>query len=291
MAGAPRPRHRAGEIAAEREGHSDVVLIGRLQRQCESGMTSCSFRRFAALCGWRTAVRDVRIQPQTQTEVVIDERWRDLQRWRAFGHPIPSVDGAGSLLINGDHSFFSGVYLADLDASTGLAVDVALSMPITADKWQVIHALIAEVEKPRALATWNSRSGYIADFVGDALCAFSFPHGEGTDAVERPPWLPALRHAARNPDLRLGDGRWHAVRLQILPDSRCGLAIDGHPVVIGPVGVARRSLALILQGSAFGTRIRVGRVLIRKGVATDMDWSQLQFIGDRWTIPRSVPAR
>lgn len=243
--------------------------------------------------GWRVSQRAVPIR-YSVADTLLHERWDEgsFTRWRPFGDPRPQVQiGTAALLINGDDNFFSGVYRQDLRSTSGLAADIPIAIPISADRWQVIHAILGEVTRPSALAAWNSRSGYIADFLSASYCSLSFPQGEGADATERPFWMADLRRAAANPRLQLGDGNWHTLRLQIFPDGRCGVAIDGYALVIGALP-ARISgpVTLILQGSSFGTQVRVGPVMLRSGVPPDLNWQQLVFEGTHWRTPRARPS-
>ena len=72
-------------------------------------------------------------------------------------------------------------------------------------------------------------------------------------------------------------GRWYTVRVQVFPDGRCGLAIDGNPVdvVEGPVPLDRR-YRLDISGKSVGTRILVGPVEVWQGVKGGVDWLSLE---------------
>ena len=59
----------------------------------------------------------------------------------------------------------------------------------------------------------------------------------------------------------------------MLPDGRCGVAVDGKPVWLSerPIRTDLRN-RLALQGMSFHTRILFGPVEVWQGVRRDVDW-------------------
>ena len=82
------------------------------------------------------------------------------------------------------------------------------------------------------------------------------------------------RKGARLP--AIGQGVPTRVRLQVMPDGRCGVALDGVPLSLQPAFTHLDSMRVILQGSSVGTRMLVGTITVRRGVPTDVDWNRVQ---------------
>lgn len=239
--------------------------------------------------GWRHAVDTLEIRSSPMVTVV-DEKWNSgsFARWRAFGDPKPVLvrgRNANALLNNGDGNFFSGVYLRKpVDTQRGLAIDAEVSTPITRTQWQLIQVFVEALPSQDGIANWDHRTGYIDPFIGENQgCAFQYPEGEGTEAVTGPTWLASMRAAMADTSYRIDTGAWYRVRLQVFPDDRCGIAINGRAVVLhrshGPGDVP---VLPIIQGSSVGTRVLVGRVVIREGTPADIDWTALRFNGLQW---------
>lgn len=77
-------------------------------------------------------------------------------------------------------------------------------------------------------------------------------------------------------DTLVSSGEPYTVRLQISPDGRCAVALNGKPLccspLSGPVDVPYR---VTLQGKTTGNRVSVGPVEAWEGVRGDVDWSAL----------------
>lgn len=236
--------------------------------------------------GWRTVSDTIHITSSAE-RIIAEERWGGEveKRWRYFGEPRPQIvnDGLGgsAFLNDGDGEFYSGAYSRQaFDARRGLAIDVDLSTPITQTQWQMVSISLMPDIGFAKLATWDHRSGYLIPRGGEKQpnCNFSYPHGEGphTRSVATPiGTLPKLRDS-RGP-LDVSNGTWYKVRIQLLPDGRCAIAIDGVPLWIGPAAErAAEDYRLVLQGSSVGSRMLVGRVVVRAGVPGDVDWRRVR---------------
>ena len=246
--------------------------------------------------GWRTAIDTLKVEP-SRVRTVLDERWdtHTWERWRSFGDPLPQVVRAGkvnALLNDGDGSFLSGAYLRQrLDPSRGIAMDLDVSTPLTQQQWQLITASFADNPDEARLRAWDHRTGYIAPYVSPAYngCGYVFPSGEGEEAATSAPWFASLRIAMKDSSYRLDTGRWYHVRVQLFPNGRCGIAIDGKPLLITPAeSTPKGPMILIVQGHSVNTRMLVGRLTVATGIPTDIDWTRLEFDGSKWVQPRDA---
>lgn len=240
--------------------------------------------------GWRKAVATVEIRA-AEVKTPIEESWGTAvnDRWRVFGNPSPKLvrnDGITAFLNNGDDNFFSGAYMRRrFDARDGVAMDLDISTPINNTQWQLIIAGLQPWAKSTWLDEWDHKTGYmIGDNGGEQGCWVNYPFGEGKGNTTRSPWYRSMLLAVGNPSFRIDTGKWYRVRLQIFPDGRCGMAINGRSVVIGQGrGPLTSPVLPIIEGMSVGTRILVGHVKIISGVPSDVDWTGLSFDGSTWT--------
>jgi WD40-like Beta Propeller Repeat len=238
--------------------------------------------------GWRVKRDTLRVRPAAVT-VFADERWdgQVFERWRPFGDPQPRIVRADTVAAfdnNGDGNFFSGASLRDgVDPRRGIAMDFELSTPITQTQWQVVIAGLESFgDNEEQVNKWNHKTGYLPNSQGSG-CFFVYPEGEGVAATTDPTWFPAFRSAMGDSSYRIDTGKWYHVRLQLFPDGRCGIAIDGKPLIISLGSTPSiNPFHAIIEGNSVGTRMLVGHVLIRSGVPTDMDWASLKFTGLFW---------
>jgi hypothetical protein len=79
------------------------------------------------------------------------------------------------------------------------------------------------------------------------------------------------RRGERLPDIALGVPT--KVRIQVLPDGRCGFALNGVALTINPINGPLDSLYVLTQGNSVDTRVLIGKLTLRRGVPTDVDWS------------------
>jgi hypothetical protein len=96
--------------------------------------------------------------------------------------------------------------------------------------------------------------------------------------------LGETRSAAVPPSFRTG--AWFHLRLQIFPDGRCGVAINGTPVAVSQEATMRDSAVRVVSfGNSAGTQALVGPVRLRAGVPDDIDWSRAD-----GPVPNAPPA-
>ena len=263
-----------GTIVAEREGAVTVsVTMG----------------------GWRT-VRHTFIAIARRDSAVIREAWaRGVDSWRLFGNPNPLVvedAKLGRALSNeGDGSYYSGAYLRKpLQARFGLAVDAVLRTPVTELQWQSLLFGLNAAHDTTALSQWDHRSGYLPAYSstsGLGGCLVQYPFTEGVNGLRRLLAFP-LPEVGSSLDARtLADGAPWRIRLQVFPDGRCGVALNGRPLSISAKRFdAGVPMLLITYGSSWHSRMLLGPVTISEGVPGDIDWT---VIGNRptRTTPRS----
>jgi hypothetical protein len=243
----------------------------------------------ASAGGWRVARRSFRVVDPS-TAVLLDEDWsHPLEpRCRPFGDPFPrlvhdSLIGA-AFFNNGDDDYFSGAYTTrTFDARGGLALDAVVRMHLTRTQWQERQiGLLGGHGLDRVGRSWNHVTGYLPRGAFHGGCLTAYPEGEGPRAARiMAPILGELprRPGASVPDIALGVPT--RLRVQILPDGRCGVAVDGVPLYVSVQPVAARldSMIVFIQGSSVGTKVLVGRLLVRRGVPNDVNWNAASSVG------------
>ena len=73
------------------------------------------------------------------------------------------------------------------------------------------------------------------------------------------------------PPKDFGSGRPFRVVLQILPDGRCGFAIDGRVVWVSR-GWGERTVRVMLSGNSVNTKMLVGPLRLSSGLAPGINW-------------------
>lgn len=235
--------------------------------------------------GWRAdTVRLTVIAPPDTTAVV--ERWRGLaERWVSFGDPEPLVTegapGDSALLVNGDGTFHSGVLSRTVfDPAAGVSMRVRMSAPITQRTWQQLHASLLVNVNERALGSWDGRAGYLWSVAWSGttarICGLTYPRPDESHASRGLLMIDGLAggHPAVPAPPQVQNGAWFTLTVQLLPDGRCGIAVDDVPVALTrEAHLSLRSVRVAFYGNSVGTRILVGRVEIRRGVHPGIDWS------------------
>lgn len=231
----------------------------------------------ASAGGWRGASHTVRVTHDS-SRVVMRENWSQgiAAQFLRWGDPKPILvrDAAGkqALLVNGDDSFSSGVILkTGLDGSRGVGVRARLSLPVRRPAWQALSLALDGGIDERALARWDGHAGTFP-VSRAASCTLSYPNGEGMTGLR------AFRSTAGvlPAPASVRDGHWITVDLQLLPDGRCAVAIDGVPRAVSRAPIPLdRPFRLVLSGQSVGARMLVGPLELWQGVRSDVDWSLL----------------
>ncbi len=225
-------------------------------------------------------VDTLRVEPRESADtLLLRETWNGAisGQWQVIGDPEPvividSLLGM-SLLNNGDGRFVSGVISLDtFPTETGLAIDATVSTPINFFQHQDIHLALSSQEaaptSPEALRIGELKQGGLS-------CNWSFPGGFETHSRTATSSLDSggeTIHLAAPPWQSLG--RSYRIRLQLFPDGRCGVALNGAPLAVTATGYSIPRVRLQIFGATKRTRILVGTIEVRGGVPGDIDWSR-----------------
>lgn len=237
----------------------------------------------ASAGGWRaTSARVVAVPRSTRLEKTED--WKNgLTAWRIFGDPAPEIVH-DSLLgdafrNNGDGSYYSGAYLkTKLRWSAGLAVDAVISTPVTELQWQVLDLDLRGADFDQRLLAWDHRTGFMPTVArsSGAPCNFYFPGRQGITGLASIGPLAALQGDGPRQALRIANGQPYRVRLQVFPDGRCGLAVNGSPLFVSNEAFnAGVPLRLVTYGSSWKTSMLIGTLTILEGVPDDVNWTRI----------------
>jgi len=236
----------------------------------------------ASLAGWRKVWKDVVVDakpPITVFEESWDAAWRS--RWFTFGTPQPEVvtgrEGVRAFWNRGDGTYPSiGVSRRSFPARDGLGLEIRMSTPITRSNWQrTFTLLVADVDTSRFAGADQKREAPVT--MGD-FCGAMYPERDGPLG---PNWLglsagiPLYREVGEA-GKQMASGQWWRLRLQIFPDGRCGVAVDGEALLIAsePVPVGREYRLWFGYESA-ETRNLHGPLRVWTGVRTDVDWARI----------------
>ncbi len=245
-----------------------------------------------AIPGWRQATLTVRVASGQVAELLRedwDEHWPS--RWDAGGAPFPYVttgpDGIRGFLNNGDGSFASGAVSHERwDPAEGLGLEAMLYTPITETLFQKLYIHLAEPTEAQlgALRAGAPTALFSGKNTGSGrACGLIYPAGEGSLAVKR---LGFVTGAGGRPTpvgrwIRRAD-RWWTARIQLFPDGRCGVAINGQPVWLStePTGFSGQWW-IELGFASQRTRMLHGPLRVWRGVPADIDWSPLDTLNGR----------
>jgi DNA-binding SARP family transcriptional activator len=235
----------------------------------------------ASLGGWRSVSHPFHVsgvEPRTVLVEQWDATWRD--RWITWGDPSPQVvtgpGGVRGFWNRGDGTYQSmGILRHAYSARQGLGVEVRISTRLDRFKWQRLRiALVAGLDTS-AYQHADQQKAPPGLGRSDAHCGFGFP-GDGSYGASRVSFFAGLAEII---DLgpvadTLRRGGWWTVRLQILPDGRCGLAINGRVIRISPEPVVLDGAYRVRLGDeSAGTRLLHGPLQIWTGVRADVNWS------------------
>lgn len=244
----------------------------------------------AAIPGWRRVEDTITvagIAPVTLLAESWDSSWR--ARWRPSGRPAPRIvvapDGRPAFLNNGDGSYGStATTRTEWSAQEGLGLEATVYTPITRRQFQSLyveflatrHGVNYELED-----TIIGISPYNATDRSRRECAWEYPGGEGERALRQ------MAAVAGDPPAFMAVGPWirsgqpYRLRLQILPDGRCGVAINGTPVWYSePALLLDTPYRVSLGYSSKETRILVGPLEVWHGVRQDVPWDELDATRD-----------
>lgn len=234
----------------------------------------------AAVPGLAETTRTIGVRPNV-TAALMTESWDAgwSSRWWPYGEPRPVVevrDGVRALDVNGDGSFASGAVLAmAIPLAGGVAAETRVSVRITKPQWQTIKLLLRPAVDLRRMSDEDRANGNIHfDPSRNDECGFGLPAGEGLTSASQ--MLAFKAGDQRLLPLPAGakEGRWVTVRLQLFPDGRCGVAVDGVPIFLSRQRLRdAASLQLHVNGNAHETDARAREVTVWRGVPPGVEWT------------------
>lgn len=203
--------------------------------------------------------------------------------WRGVGDPVPTANSnaaEGSVLfLRGNGNYASGVFTAPfLFASHGAGVEMWGAAKIDGEVWKSIAVSLITLPDSAVLDEWkNNDAGFPTSWLTparDATCALGAPAQEGRKGMRTLSASAAEETKVIDIPSEITDGSFHRWRIQILPDGRCGFALDGRVIWISQRRVRQaRPFSVWMSGQSVGTRILVDSVRAWTGIAPDIDWS------------------
>lgn len=231
---------------------------------------------WATAGGWRSDSAVMIIAP-AETRSVLAESWKgDIEsRWALFGEPLPNVvqtSRGGALAPNGDSSFTSGAYLRQaLPTASGIGVEFEFSASITSRSWQYLNVKIV-ASNLASFAGWDHRTGDLP--IGNYLwrsCGIYYPNEGHQDQLELIAGIRRVVPVAAD----ASHGAWLPIRIQVFPDGRCGVAINGRPVAVLERAIPLGDSAfLVMDAYSHRTQVLFGPLSVWLGVRHDVDWSK-----------------
>jgi hypothetical protein len=218
----------------------------------------------------------------TQLQENWDEGWRN--RWLTLGDPLPQVatgpGGRRAFWNHGDGHYASlGLTRDRWSAATGLGVEVDASTPVNRGQWQHWELMLWDVGPTEQIIAASSEAAFPPAGLGNPAneCSVDYPALEGMSGLAR--WGQSAGGGATSKGLVgpwIRAPEWYRVRLQVLPDGRCGIAINGVPVWLSNSRMKIDvPLRLTLGTSSVGALILHGPLEVWQGVKSDIDWSVL----------------
>jgi DNA-binding SARP family transcriptional activator len=231
----------------------------------------------ASAGGWRQARRELSVAG-APARTVFAEGWSTAldSTWRTFGIPRPRIvrhDALGNAFLNnGDASFFSGAYTRRaFPLRDGLWVETVISTPLTAEQSQSLVVSLFSVGSASARAAWSAwdhLSGDGPPGLATPSCSVRYPDGAGGARIGdelRITTTGASGLFAAPKSMRTGAP--HTLVMQLLPDGRCGVAVDDQTVWVGPATFLQSDVKLMLAGNSVDSPMLVGRVRVGTGIA------------------------
>jgi hypothetical protein len=232
----------------------------------------------ASAGGWRTDSARIQIGPAA-SRPVLSEDWRQgiNSTWVAFGTPAPLVvrtDSGSYLAPNGDSTYQSGVFLRrPLPVSDGVGVEYLASVPLNHYQWQTLGVMLVSAQAANP-ESWDLAKGHLR--MSNARwrsCEVAYPWSGGESGRGELSFTAGTARRVAVPE-GSGDGTPLRVRLQLFPDGRCGVAVNGVARLIHdrqvPMG---DSAVLVISAYSHRTRILVGSLEVWIGVRGGVDWN------------------
>jgi hypothetical protein len=267
-------------VLSWRSGDTTVAVIdaasGELRPQSVGSVVV-----YASTGGWREDSVRLEIGPPGY-ETVLVEDWAEgiSPQWVPFGDPPPRLTtwpgGEPALQYGEGDDYRSGVYSRrEFRTVRGLGVQAQLSTPRSEPRAQESEVHLVAWTNPALVEGWDHVTGDLPA-PGDRLCEFRYPATDGLAGMHRVRVNTSSFGTTIPVDPLFSTGKPYVVRLQVFPDGRCAIALNGKPLwrspLSGPVDVPCR---VALLGKSTGNRVSVGPVEAWEGVRGDVDWSAL----------------
>jgi len=233
--------------------------------------------------GWISETNEFRIADRAIDTLLTEDWSRGIEKtFIPYGDPRPSVGRttflSRGLLVNGDGSFTSGVYSRDeFSAERGLGVEAIVSTPIDSMQWQTLALEITAELEAKQLSEWDHRTEAppnLSAVPHSGRCAAFMPAGEGPTAFRQLGGLNGETTQAAVPD-ELRSGRPYRLLVQLFPDGRCGIAINGKPLaIVNGQAMHSSHYRVVFYGRSVKTKIAFGPLTIWSGVRPGVDWWQ-----------------
>ena len=155
-------------------------------------------------------------------------------------------------------------------------------------QWQTLDLDLRGSDNDETLVTWDHRTGFMPTIArsSGASCVFSYPGREGVDGLMTIILMAATRGDTPLQALRISNGEPYRVRLQVFPDGRCGMAVNGAPLFVSTDRFAGHvPLRLVTYGNSWKTRMLLGPLTVTGGVPDDIDWTRISRV-----IPTAMPS-
>jgi len=229
----------------------------------------------ASAGGWREAHESVTIATLV-TRVLLDEDWTHgfAPTWSTYGVPKPELVATsvvGSAFLNkGDGVFASGVYTErGYDTRNGLWIEAQMSAPITKGESQSWKLAMLRMGDSAAWAAWDHATGWgPPSSPASPSWGLVYPAGIGGRhfGEQLDVFWPSNSLRLQSP-ARLKTGQPFRLVMQIFPDGRMGLAIDGQPLWLGSPVFFEPAVHLMLEGNSVETQMLIGHLRVVSGIA------------------------
>ena len=254
----------------------------------------------ASAGGWRTDTMTLRIRSNARDTLAV-EHWEHALEpsWVVFGEPratiVTDLHGKRHFNTAGDGQFHSGAFTSTTyQASGGLTLTTTISTPVTLAQWQELEIDLHAGIDTAKVRMWNSRAGYLWNDgrtlpVGPA-CGFKYPAGnEGARYAEQAIIIGARNSVAAPAPPSLRTGQQSRLTIQLFPDGRCGVAIDGIALGIADeTATIAKPIRLLILGNSYKTKSLVGPLTLTRGVDTTIDWNTRRPPESPVTSPRTA---
>ncbi|MEO8635949.1 MAG: AAA family ATPase [Gemmatimonadales bacterium] len=233
--------------------------------------------------GWIVDTFRLEIVPPSSTPV-LGERWDSTfaSRWRFFGRPLPTIvrgeDGSNAFWNRGDGSYGSGAYSRGSWTGPGVGVEARISLPHTQAQWQMASLGLIGGFRYADVTGWDHGNGPAPawnDPQHSGVCSVNLPAGETFELRRSFSVTAGSFSDFFQVDTMLFHRPWFRLAVQILPDGRCGVAIDGVPAWLSPARVRTdEPYTIVLGYSSDHARVLHGSIDAWTGVRSDIDWNQ-----------------